>query len=116
MLEVSGIVSKWSDWLYGELAVHHFDLHAGPATYRAFLLDGPVEVDLGFTPAQEFGPLGDGGFQVVFGSAARRAIEPVDPGHLIGLSWHHLLHVRTCPKRGAAWQAEYWVSAARTRS
>jgi hypothetical protein len=39
-----------------------FDVHAGAAVYRAFLLDGLLEVDLGSAAADEFGPLGDGDF------------------------------------------------------
>ncbi len=53
---VSGVIpdvlDDWTAFLFGELgAIHHFDLFAGPATYRVFLLDDLMEVDLGFTPA-----------------------------------------------------------------
>jgi hypothetical protein len=111
---VREVVGDWSAYVYGVLgAVHHFDLEAGPATYRAFLLEGLLEIDLGFTPAAEFGPLGDGDFRVVFGEAVERRPGSADPGHLIGLAWHHVLRARVCVERGALWQAEYWVSALR---
>jgi predicted nucleotidyltransferase len=55
---VGEVVGEWSAYVYRVLgAVHHFDLEAGPARYRAFLLRELLEVDLGFTPAAEFGPV-----------------------------------------------------------
>lgn len=107
-------VEDWTVFLSREFGVlHHFDLRSGPALYRAFLLPGPLEVDLGFTPAAEFGPVGDGGFRVVFGEAAPRRAVVTDPDHLIGLAWHHVLHARSSVERGAWWRAEYWISALR---
>jgi hypothetical protein len=104
----------WSAFMYGELgAIHHFDLQGGSAIYRAFLLDELLEIDLGFTPAAAFGPLGKGAFQVVFGEAAERKTAHTDPAHLIGLAWHHVLHARICVERAALWQAEYWISGVR---
>ncbi len=111
---VTEVLGDWSAFVYRELgAIHHFDLHAGPAVYRAFLLDGLLEVDLGFTAADEFGPLGDGDFSVVFGDPVPRRLGTFDQGHVIGLAWHHVLHARICIERGARWQAEYWISALR---
>ena len=114
-IEVEEVLGDWSSFVYRELgALHHFDLRPGTQIYRAFLLDGPLEIDLGFTPSRDFGPVGDGGFQVVFGTPAeRRALPSVDPGHLIGLTWHHVLHARIAIERGAPWQAEHWISAVR---
>ncbi|MCI2421855.1 nucleotidyltransferase domain-containing protein [Saccharopolyspora sp. K220] len=112
--EVADALRDWSAFVYRELgAVHHFDLQAGAASYRAFLLPDLLEIDLGFAPAAEFRPLGDGEFQVVFGDAARRQSVSVDAGHLIGLAWHHVLHARISLERGAVWQAEYWISGVR---
>jgi Nucleotidyltransferase domain len=112
--DLTQTLGDWSDFVYRELgAVHHFNLMAGPATYRAFLLDDLLEIDLAFTPAAEFRPLGDGGFDVVFGDPAARQTRPTDADHLIGLAWHHVLHARVFIERGAPWQAEYWISAIR---
>lgn len=109
---IPDVLADWTAYAYAELgAVHHFDLRAGPATYRAFLLAELLEIDLGFTPAADFGPLGDGAFRVLFGEAAARVPSTPDPGHLIGLAWHHVLHARNSIERGALWQAEYWISA-----
>jgi hypothetical protein len=111
---VDEILRDWSEFVYRELgAIHHFDLPAGPASYRAFLLAELLEVDLGFTPAHEFGPIGTGGFQVVFGDAVAQRPKPVDSAHVIGLAWHHVLHARMSVERGAWWQAEYWISGVR---
>ena len=114
-IEVEEVLGDWSSFIYRALgALHHFDLRPGTQIYRAFLLDGPLEIDLGFAPSSDFRPVGDGGFQVVFGTpAVRRALPPVDPGHLIGLTWHHVLHARIAIERGAPWQAEHWISAVR---
>ncbi|MGP4017306.1 nucleotidyltransferase domain-containing protein [Saccharopolyspora sp. 5N708] len=111
---VADVLGDWGAFVYRDLgAVHHFDLQAGLVTYRAFLLPGLLEIDLGFAPAADFRPLGDGEFQVVFGEAVRRQPGSANAAHLIGLAWHHLLHARTSIERGAAWQAEYWISGVR---
>jgi hypothetical protein len=113
-ISVEKTLNDWSAFVYRELgALHHFDLHPGPAVYRAFLLGDLLEIDLGFTHATAFGPRGAGEFRVVFGDAVERQTGYVDPGHLIGLAWHHVLHARICIERGALWQAEYWVSGLR---
>jgi predicted nucleotidyltransferase len=106
----------WSEVLHREFAaVHHFDLRAGAAVYRAFLLPDCLEVDLGFTPAHAFRSLAPGSFRLVFGDAAGPPPSPsrADVAHLAGLAWHHVLHGRVSIERGAVWQAEYWISAVR---
>ena len=51
-------LDEWSSFLYRELgALHHFDLDAGYAIYRGFLLPGGLEVDIAFACADRFGPL-----------------------------------------------------------
>lgn len=109
-------LAEWTGFLYRELAaLHHFDLDAGYAIYRGFLLPGGLEVDLGFAGAERFGPMG-ALFRPIFGSVveqpAARAGGP-EADHLIGLGWHHVLHARTAIARRKAWQAEYWISAVR---
>ncbi|WP_433534577.1 hypothetical protein ACQPZK_20615 [Micromonospora sp. CA-249363] len=108
------VLVDWTSYLYRELgAVHHFDLVAGPATYRAFLLGDLLEVDLGFTPVSAFGPVGNGAFEVLFGQSVDRKPAVTDTDHLAGRCWHHVLHAYVCIHRSAAWQAEYWISALR---
>jgi hypothetical protein len=111
------VVADWSGYVHGELgALHHFDLKVPAATYRAFLLPSCLEVDLGFTPASRFGPAGPQ-FRAVFGTAAQTPPASLpDPGHLIGLAWHHVLHARSSIERDKPWQAEYWISGIRDQT
>ncbi len=114
---LDAVVSDWTGYLYGELgALHHFDLKVPAAVYRAFLLPSCLEVDLGFTPADRFGPVGPH-FRAVFGQMAQTSPAPhPDPGHLIGLAWHHVLHARSCIERSKPWQAEFWISGIRDQT
>ena len=116
-LALDAVVSDWSGYLYGELgAPHHFDLTVPTAVYRAFLLPSCLEVDLGFTPADRFGPVGPN-FRAVSGEAVQTSPAPLpDPGHPIGLAWHHVLHARSCIERHKPWQAEYWTSGIRDQT
>ena len=114
---LDAVLADWSGYLYGELgALHQFDLKVPGAVYRAFLLPSCLEVDLGFTPAKQFGPVGPR-FRAVFGEAVQLSPATVpDPGHLIGLAWHHVLHARSCIERHQPWQAEYWISSIRDQT
>jgi hypothetical protein len=116
-IPVEAVLSDWTEFMYEELgALHHFELQSGGAIYRAFLLPECLEVDLAFTPAAEFGPLGTH-FQVIFGEAMERpsAVQPARH-HIIGMAWHHVLHARVCIERGKLWQAEYWISGVRDQA
>jgi len=80
------------------------------------LLPSCLEVDLGFTAADRFGPVGLH-FRAVFGEAVRTSPAPLpDPEHLIGLAWHRVLHARSCIERYQPWQAEYWISGVRDQT
>lgn len=69
---VDDVLTDWSALVYAELgAVHHFDLVASPAIYRAFLLASCLEVDLGFVTAADYGARGPC-FGPVFGPGAKR--------------------------------------------
>ncbi|GAA2678609.1 MULTISPECIES: nucleotidyltransferase domain-containing protein [Actinosynnema] len=108
------VVADWTRFAYDELsALHHFDTDSRLAVYRAFLLADLLELDLAFTPAAAFGPLGAGGFRVLFGEPVRRG--PVDggPDQTAGYAWHHVRHARVCIERGAGWQAEHWIGRLR---
>lgn len=111
---VEDVLADWSAFMYREMgALHHFELQAGPATYRAFLLPACLEVDLAFTPAAAFGATGPH-FRRVFGEARER---PGGAGpnrdQIVGMAWHHVLHARICIERNKPWQAEYWISGVR---
>jgi hypothetical protein len=90
-----------------------FDLPAGAAIYRVFLLPGCLQFDLSFAPASQWGALGPE-FRLLFGQAARLAQgQPPPARQLLGYAVHHALKARFCIERGRYWQAEYWVSAVR---
>lgn len=112
--ELSPVANRWTRWLYGTLgALHHWDLPAGPRLIRAFLLPGWLEVDLTFTPEEEFGPRGPQ-WQTLFGQPRPLAPFPApDPDTLAGLIWHHARHAYVSIERGRWWQAEHWISAMR---
>ena len=75
--EPGEVVRDFSVYRYGDFgAVHHFDLTAGAATYRAFLLDGQLEVDLGEVPIEGLKSHGGVPFRVVFGEPWPRAGRP----------------------------------------
>jgi hypothetical protein len=113
---LEAVLTDWSGYLYDLGALHHFDVKVPAAVYRAFLLPSCLEVDLGFTPADQFGPVGPQ-FRGVFGEPAKVAPAPrPDPDHLIGLAWHHVLHARSCVERHQPWQAEYWISGVRDQA
>jgi len=108
------VLDDWSRFMYRGLgALHHFDVRAAPAIYRAFLLPACLEVDLAFAPAAAFGARGPH-FRAVFGEPAEQPDMPrASRDHRIGLAWHHALHAWMCIERGKVWQAEYWISAIR---
>ena len=75
--EPGEVVRDFSDYLYGDFgAVHHFDLTAGAATYRAFLLDGHLEVDLGEVSIEGLKSHAVVSFRVLFGEPWPRAGRP----------------------------------------
>lgn len=111
---LDAVVEDWSAHLHGELgAVHHFRLASGPAVYRAFVFDDGLQVDIGFVPAAQFGPAGEGAFDVVFGTSGPRRPMPPDVDFLVGMVWHHVLHARAAIERGTLWRAEYWITSLR---
>jgi hypothetical protein len=111
--DVPAAVERWTELIYREFAaIHHWELRAH-AVYRVFLLANSLELDIGFTPAPEFGPHGPN-WRLVFGEAVeQRQFPPVDRDALIGLAWHHVLHARACIRRGKPWQAEWLIAGAR---
>jgi len=94
-------------------ALHHFDVIAGPATYRVFLLANTLQVDLAFTPASSFGAAAPS-FKLLYGQPVDRPqITPPPPMSLLDYGWLYALHARSCIERGKVWQAEYMIHSVR---
>ena len=112
--DLRAALERWTGWLYdGFSALHHWDLPAGAAVYRVFLLPGWLEVDIGFRPEDDFGPTGPH-WETVFGPTVP-AVAPTPPSldDLLGRAWHHVRVARACIERGRHWQATYWINAGR---
>ena len=116
---VVAVAERWTAALAaGPGVVDHWDLVVGDfALIRVFLLPDGLELDLNFYPEGRlvrrgpawrpiFGDFEDGGWTPGTADPADRAA--------VGRTWHHILHARTCIERGRAWQAEHWISLART--
>ncbi|WP_203914622.1 nucleotidyltransferase domain-containing protein [Rhizocola hellebori] len=107
-------LQRWTLWLQAEFDVmHHWDLPSGPSVYRLFLLPGLIEIDIGFMPAEVFGPRGPN-WRTVFGSPAPlKPTQPPNVDYLIGMAWHDVLAGHKYLSRGRFWQAEHWISSVR---
>ncbi|GIG61735.1 hypothetical protein Lfu02_61070 [Longispora fulva] len=112
--DLGAALERWTAVLVGEWGVvHHWDLPVGASVYRVFLLQNGLEVDLGFAPAAGFGPRGPA-WRLLFGTpVVLEHARPADRDTLIGMAWHHVLHVSTCVERGRPWQALRWLNEAR---
>jgi hypothetical protein len=111
------VLEDWSQRLAAEFdAVSLFDIAAGDAMYRVFLLAGCLQLDLSFAPASTFGAMGPQ-FRLLFGTAVSRpAPPPPDPQQLFGYGVHHAVRGRICVERTRPWQAEYWISGVRDQA
>jgi hypothetical protein len=112
--DLTPVLDDWTrDMVRDFDAQHLFDLPHMSSVYRVFLLPDNLQVDVSFTPRQEFGALGPW-FRLVFGEAhPRPQPPPPDARRMLGLAAHHLVRARVCIERGRALQAEYWISAGR---
>jgi hypothetical protein len=108
------VLDDWTAVLAREVGVlHQFDLRYGSWIYRVFLLPSGLELDVGVTPAEDFGARGPT-FRALFGPTQQLEARPQPKAScLIGLCWHHVLHARAYIERHKPWQAEYWLSELR---
>ena len=111
---VGDVLEDWTRTVVAEFAATRlFDLPAGTAIYRVFLVPELLQFDLSFTPAADFGAIGPD-FRLLFGTAVQKPhLEPPSVSQLFGYAVHHALRARFCIERGRFWNAEYWISAAR---
>jgi hypothetical protein len=114
---ISEVLEDWSRTLIADFeAIRLFDLPAGGALYRVFLLPGCLQVDLSFASASMFGAIGPQ-FRLLFGTAIDKPFPPPpDPQQLFGYGVHHAVRGRVCIERTRYWQAEYWISGVRDQA
>jgi len=114
---VDDVLGDWTRKVAVALdAVHLFDLPAGAAIYRVFLLPGCLQVDLSFAPASAFGARGPR-FRLLFGSAVDLPPAPPAPAsELFGLGVHHAVRARFSIEHGRWWQAEHWITGVRDQA
>ncbi len=112
--ELAAAMAGMTELMYREHdALHHFDVVAGPATYRVFLMASTLQVDLAFTPASSFGAVTPS-FKVLFGEpVGREHYEPPAAMSLLDYGWLYALHARSSIERGRVWQAEYMLGMVR---
>jgi hypothetical protein len=115
--DLDEVVADWTRAIYdGAGAVHHWDVRAGAALYRVFLLDIGLQVDVAFTPESDFGPRAPS-FRVVFGKPVE--VPPNEPpafADVAGLGWLSVLHADKAIERGRPWEAMYWIGSVRDQT
>ncbi len=108
------VLEGWTTALVTQFSANKlFDLALGRSIYRVFLLPGCLQLDLSFTPAEDFGASGPN-FKLLFGEAVTKPyIPPPKSEDLFGYAVHHLVRGRICIERERLLQAEYWISSGR---
>ncbi len=115
--DLVGAMADMTELMYREHgALHHFDVVAGPATYRVFLMNSTLQVDLAFTPSSSFGAVAPT-FKVLFGESVERTpIVAPTAMSLLDYGWLYALHARSSIERGNVWQAEYMIGLIRDQA
>jgi hypothetical protein len=111
---ISSLLDSWTGYILNEFSGNVlFDVRRGNTIYRVFILPGSLQVDLSFSPADEFGAAGQH-FKLLYGTQYKIIQpEPQSTQELFGYLIHHILRARFCMERNRLWQAEFWVSEAR---
>lgn len=111
---VSEVLADFSRDMYqNHDALHHVDVVFGPTIYRVFLLRNTLQVDLAFSPTEDFRAVGPT-FQLLFGNQPQQVSIPRPPlEHWVGWAWLYALHARSCIRRSQWWRAEYMISGMR---
>ena len=112
--DLNQTIADWTEIMYASHdALHHLDVVVGPTVYRVFLLCSTLQVDLAFSPFDDFGARGPT-FQLLFGTANELPQPQTRQAErLIGWAWLYALHARSSLARCRMWQAEYMISGAR---
>lgn len=110
---VDELLDDWSGLMAEEFsAVVLLDLMSRGATYRVFMLDDWLQVDLSFAPEAAFHKATER-FKPLFG-AYRTSHTPIrDPGEALGWAILWARTARASIDRGRLWSAEFCISALR---
>ena len=115
--DLDDVVADWTGAVYDQAdAVHHWDVRAGTALYRVFLLAIGLQVDVAFAPESSFGARAPS-FRAVFGHPVD--LPPPEPPafpDVAGLGWLGLLHASKAIERGRPWEATYWIGSVRDQT
>jgi hypothetical protein len=115
--DLDGVVADWTRVVYSDAgAVHHWDVRAGTALYRVFLLESGLQVDIAFTPELDFGARSPS-FELAFGEPVE--VPPTEPpafSDVAGLGWLGVLHANKAIERERPWEAAYWVASVRDQT
>jgi hypothetical protein len=108
---ITQVLDEWTRDLSAQFdAVHLFDLVAGSATYRVFLLPDYLQLDVSLAPASQFHPTSPR-FKLLFGEAGEPvSIAPTPRGETLGWAVLWARHARICIERHHLWQAEYAIT------
>jgi hypothetical protein len=116
-VDLHAVITDWTSAVYDEAgAVHHWDVQAGAALYRVFLLESGLQVDIAFTPELDFGARSPS-FELAFGEPVE--VPPTEPpafADVAGLGWLGVLHANKAIERGRPWEAAYWVGSVRDQT
>jgi len=90
-----------------------FDVQSGNTIYRVFVLPGCLQVDLSFSPVNDFGAIGEY-FHLLYGKQYPKLQPNQQPAEdIFGYLIHHLMRARFCIERNKFWQAEFWLNESR---
>jgi hypothetical protein len=114
---VMDVLDDWTnDLISGFDAVHLFDLQAGAAVYRVFLMADHLQLDVSTAPASGFGPTSPR-FKLLFGEAKKMEnIQAPSRAHTLGWAALWARHARICIERTLWWQAEFCIANLRYRA
>jgi hypothetical protein len=115
--DLDEVIADWTTALYEEgHAVHHWDVRAGAALYRVFLLESGLQVDIAFTPELDFGARSPS-FELAFGEPVEvPSTEPPAFADVAGLGWLGVLHANKAIERSRPWEAAYWIGSVRDQT
>lgn len=121
----AAVATDWIARLRDELPVlHHFETAFGETPVCGFLLDNLLEIDLAFTPTDQFavwGPARSAFDRSGLVEAALDSTVSADPSRPdwageAGFGWHDVLHADTALRRGRLWQARWYMERVRNRT